>query len=174
MKKTLPNVMHLVAFVFLASSLHSFAQSPTEPALGFNVFTESGATLATNETDGPVAIGGDLTVSGNYQVSTNYTGNFSVNNTPVTLVVGGKVNYNSGTLQVNQNGYVKIGQPNNSVVWYYDQNNAASPIRITPNSNYNASSKIMMQANANQLNVGLNNNPVFQSGLIDFAMLLTN
>ena len=168
MKKTLQFRMLLLAFCFLAN-IQLFAQSPTEPALGFNVFTERDATLVTNETDGPVAIGGDLSVSGNYQVSTNYTGNFTVGNTPVTLLVGGKVNYNSGTLQVNQNGYVKIGQPNNSVVWYFDQNNAASPIRITPSSNYNASSKIMMQVNANQLNVGLNNNPVFQSGIIDFA-----
>uniref|UniRef100_UPI00404B1059 choice-of-anchor A family protein n=1 Tax=Flavobacterium sp. TaxID=239 RepID=UPI00404B1059 len=159
--------------IFFCGIFSTFSQSPTEPALGFNVFTEGNAVLATNETDGPVAIGGNLDIMGNYQVSTNYTGNFTVNSTIVTLLVNGKVNYNSGTLQVNQNGYVKIGQANGSVVWYYDQNNAASPIRITPTSNYNASSKIMMQANANQLNVGLNNNPVIQSGLIDFAAAFT-
>jgi choice-of-anchor A domain-containing protein len=170
MKKTLLNYLKFPSLVIcLISSGFIFAQSPTEPALGFNVFTESDAWLATNETDGPVAIGGDLSVVGNYQVSTNYTGNFTVNNTIVSLLVNGKVNYSSGTLQVNQNGYVKIGQANSSVVWYFDQNNAASPIRITPGSNYNASSKIMLQANANQLNVGLNNNPVIQGGLIDFA-----
>lgn len=154
----------------LLISLGSFAQSPTDPAKGFNVFTESNLILSTNESEGPVACGGDLTLAGNYQVATNQAGNFTVNGVKIGLLVNGKINYQSGNaLQVNQNAYVKIGNDQGSNVWYYDQNNAASPIRITPNSNYNSSPKIMLQANANQLNVGASNNPVFEDNLIDFA-----
>ncbi|WP_127845658.1 collagen-binding domain-containing protein [Psychroflexus aestuariivivens] len=159
--------------LFAVASLLSFiglAQSPTDPAQGFNVFTESNLILSTNESEGPVACGGDLTLAGNYQVATNQPGNFMVNGVKIGLIVNGKVNYQSGNaLQVNQNAYIKIGNSQGSNVWYYDQNNAASPIRITPNSNYNSSPKIMLQANSNQLSVGANNNPVFQDNLIDFA-----
>ena len=144
--------------------------SPTSAALGFNVFTLNGLELSTNETEGAVATGGDLTISGNYQITTNDAGSFEVNNVPVGLVVGGKVNYNSGNaLQVNQNTYVKIGESNGAVVWYQDQNSAFAPIRITNNSNYNANPRIALQANANQLGVSSTNNSVFESNVIDFA-----
>jgi choice-of-anchor A domain-containing protein len=156
------------ATFFIFSNL-AFSQSPTDPALGFNVFTENNMTLITNESEGPIACGGDLTIAGNYQAAIHNGGNFMVNNTKIGVLVGGKINYESGNaLQINQNAYIKIGEGNGSTVWYFDQNNAASPIRITPNANYNSSPRVMLQANANQLNVGVNNNPVFQSGLIDF------
>ncbi|GGB68956.1 hypothetical protein GCM10007424_06150 [Flavobacterium suaedae] len=159
-----------ISAIFLSATNIAHSQSPTTPAKDFNVFTENNMTLVTNETEGPVACGGDLTVAGNYQVSIHDPGTFMVNGVKIGLLVNGKVNYQSGNaLQVNQNAYVKIGDGTGSNVWYYDQNNAASPIRITPNSNYNSSPKIMLQANSNQLGVGVNNNPVFQSGLLDFA-----
>lgn len=152
-----------------------FAQSPTAPALGFNVFVEKGAKLTTNETEGPLACGEDLTVAGNYQVSTNYSGTFLVNGLKTTLVVGGKINYLGGnSLQVNQNGYVKIGDSTGSYVWYKDQNNAYAPIRITPGPNYNGSPRISLQANALQLGlVSAINKPVFQKNLIDFTSAFT-
>ena len=52
-----------------------FGQScPTAPAMGFNVFLEHGATLTGTKTEGAVAVGGDLTVGGNYNVSTTNVG----------------------------------------------------------------------------------------------------
>lgn len=158
----------LIFLGFLSSVMTGFAQSPTSPAFGFNVFVENNLVLQTNETEGPVALGGDLTIAGSYQLAIHNAGNFLVDGVKIGLLVGGKVNYNSGTVQINQNGYVKIGDNTGSVVWYYDQNNAASPIRITPGP-YDANSKILLQTNVNQLGVGVNNNPVFQSDLIDFA-----
>lgn len=147
----------------------AFAQSPTSPAQGFNLFVQENATLTTNETDGPVAIGGNLILNGNYQVATNSAGNFMVQGVRVGLLVGGRVQYQSGNaLQVNQNAYVKIGDPTGSVVWYKDQNNAPSPIRITNGSNYNSNPRIMLQATAPLLGVSAINNPVFESGLVDF------
>jgi choice-of-anchor A domain-containing protein len=161
-------LISVLAFAFASSLM--YAQSPTMPAQNFNVFTSGNATLITNESEGPVAIGGDLTVNGNYQVAIHSGGTFLVNNVKIGLLVNGKVNYQGGnSLQVNSNSYVKIGNPVGSTVWYTDPNNATPPIRITPNSNYNSSSKIMLQANAPTLGVSANNNPVFQSNLLDFA-----
>ncbi|MHB0756631.1 collagen-binding domain-containing protein, partial [Polaribacter sp. M15] len=155
---------------FTVTSLNCDRTSPTAPALDFNVFTLNSLSLQTNETEGSVATGGDLTLLGNYQVATNDAGTFQVNNTPIGLLVGGKINYQSGnSLQVNQNSYVKIGNNQGSTVWYKDQNNAYSNIRITPSSNYNSSPRIQLQTNANNLNVSEANNPVFESNLIDFV-----
>lgn len=167
--------VHFFALALLIFSLQAKAQSPTAPALGFNVFLQKGATLINNETEGPVAMGGDLTLSQNsFQVSTNYTGSFKINNVPVTLVIGGKINFNGGNgLNVNQNGYVKIGDCGSSKVWYKDQNNAYSPIRITPGSDYNGSPRINLSANAQQLGVSESNNPVCEGNLINFDAAFT-
>ncbi len=160
------------AFLLLLSagvSVPAIAQSPTAPALAFNVFLEDGARLINNETEGPIAMGGDLNVAGGYQVSTNYPGTFYVSGVRVTLVIGGKVNYISGLLQVNQNGYIKIGNCIGSTVWYTDPNGAHPPIRITPGASYDASPRINLQAADNTLGVSASINPVCQSNVIDFA-----
>ncbi len=173
MKQQLHKQTALLAFL-LFSTLYAYSQSPTAPASGFNVFLEKGATFTNNETEGPVAMGGNLTIGASYQVSTNYTGTYTVNGVKVTLLVGGKVIYSGGnSLQVNQNGYVKIGDSTGSYVWYKDNNNAYSPIRITPGSNYNSAPKISLSANSQALGVSASNNPVFQSNLIDFSSAFT-
>ena len=170
MKIKFINVSIIFSLIIVFSSSTIIAQSPTDPAKDFNVFTLGNSTLKTNETEGPIAIGGDLTIDGNYQVAIHNAGTFKVNNVKIGLLVNGKVNYQSGSsLQVNSNGYVKIGNSTGSTVWYADPNNATPPIRITPTSNYNSSPIIMLQANAPTLGVSVNNNPVFQSNLLDFA-----
>lgn len=172
MKKQLHKHTLFALLLFVAQ--WTYAQSPTAPALGFNVFLEKNATFTNNETEGPVAMGGNLTIGASYQVSTNYTGTYTVNGVKVTLLVGGKVIYSGGnSLQVNQNGYVKIGDSTGSYVWYKDNNNAYSPIRITPGSNYNSAPKISLSANSQALGVSASNNPVFQKNLIDFGSAFT-
>jgi choice-of-anchor A domain-containing protein len=170
MKIKILNFVKIFSVIIVLASSRLVAQSPTDPAKNFNIFTLTNSTLKTNQTQGPIAIGGDLIIDGNYQVATNNAGTFTVSNAKIGLLVNGKVNYQSGsTLQVNSNGYVKIGNATGSTVWYADPNNATPPIRITPNSNYNSSPIIMLQANAPTLGVSVNNNPVFQSNLLDFA-----
>lgn len=170
MSPKLPLRTAAVAALFAMFFNQAYGQSPTAPAKGFNTFVENNLTLITNENEGPIACGGNLTLKNNYQVAVHNAGTFMVNNVKIGLLVGGKVNYEGGNaLQINSNGYVKIGTSAGSTVWYYDQNNAASPIRITPGSDYNGSPRIMLQANANQLGVNSGNNPVFQSGVLDFA-----
>lgn len=163
-----------IIVLFLALAFKGYSQSPTAPALGFNVFVEKDARLSTNETEGPVAIGRDLILNGSYQVATNNAGNFMSGNVRIGLLVGGKVNYfSAGTLQLNQNSYIKIGDSTGSRVWYRDLNGAASPIRVTNGSNYNSNPHIQLQANAVNLGVSATNNPVFQSGLISFSQAFT-
>ncbi|GAA4464849.1 hypothetical protein GCM10023093_16000 [Nemorincola caseinilytica] len=145
------------------------AQSPTAPALGFNVFLEGNARLVNNETEGPLACGGNLIVAGGYQVSINDPGTFYVSGVRTTLVVGGRIEYSSGTLQVNQNGYMKIGNCIGSTVWYQDPNGAYPPIRITPGSSYDGYPRIHLQASANTLGVSAAVNPICQANVIDFA-----
>lgn len=144
--------------------------NPLTAAQGFQVFVQNGATLSGSQSEGPVAMGGNLTLSGSYTVSANSAGSFQVSSVPVTLVVGGHVIYSSGNgLSVNQNGYVKIGDSTNSYVWYKDLNNAYSPIRITPGNNYNGSPRINLQANSQNLGVSATVNPVYQANVIDFT-----
>lgn len=168
--------LHLMSLGFAAVLLAQqvAAQSPTAPALGFNVFLEGNARLVNNETEGPLACGGNLLVDGGYQVSIHSVGTFQVGGKNVSLVVGGRVQYISGSLQVNSNGYVKIGDCTGSTVWYQDPNGAYPPIRITPGSSYDASPRINLQASAATLGVSASSNPVCQSGVIDFATAFAN
>ncbi len=146
------------------------AQSPTSPAQGFNLFVNSGASFYSSDAEGPIALGGDLTIGGNYSVSAHNNFVYQLNKTNIGLLVGGKVNYNAGNnFQVLNNGYVIIGNQNGSKVWYTDQNNAASPIRITPNTNYNGSPLISLSTSASALGVSATVNPVFQASPINFS-----
>lgn len=161
------------SFAFIASALlfsnGATAQSPTEAAKGFGVFAENNLTLVTNESEGPVACGGDLSINGNYQLALHNAGTFMVNNFKIGLLVGGRVKYTSGnTLKVHSNAYVKIGNGTGSTVWYHDQNNATPPIRVT-SGGFDSSPRIELQNNAPYFNASVSNNPVIQGGLLDFA-----
>ena len=141
------------------------AQSPTAPALGFNAFLQNDATLITNESEGGIAIGGNLTVAGGYQVNIHSNSTFKVSNVPIGLFVGGQVNLSSGSLQVNGTSYLKIGNcaSSNIKVWYVDNNNAASNMYVTAsNASYASGSNININAHNNSWGtaVSASNNPV--------------
>lgn len=164
------NKLSLLLAAVLAGTVAQ-AQNPAASALGFNVFVRDSAILTNNETQGPVAIGANLALNNvSYQVATNTAGTFQVGGDNIGLLVGGRVRYNSGNaLQINNNGYVKIGDSTGSYTWYVDQNNAFSPIQVTPGATYNGTPRIQLQANAQQLGVWNGVNPVFQGGLVNFA-----
>jgi len=149
------------------------AQSPTDPAQGFNVFIENDVTLKQNETDGGVALGGDLTIQGTYVVTGHNVNQFKVNGVKVGLVVGGKVDFNASTngdIKINSNNYVKIGNGTNTKIWYKDNNNANGNIVINEDgSQYWSNPKISIQTNANALGVSATNNPVIEGNIIDFT-----
>jgi choice-of-anchor A domain-containing protein len=178
-KQLLNNPLRILFFLLI--SLQVKSQSPTDPALGFNVFLKNGASLSTNETEGPIALGGDLTVAGNYQVNIHNVGTFAISSVPIGLFVGGKVNFQSGSLQVNSSRYVKIGNcaGSNLKVWYRDNNNAAGNISITPSSNsYNSTPNIAINANAFSwgAEVSASSNPVCDANVpseINFTTAFT-
>ena len=158
-------LLSLVTLVTILG-LQAYSQSPTAPALGFNAFLQNNATLTTNESEGPIAIGGNLTVAGNYQVNIHGINAFSVSNVPIGLFVGGQVNLSSNSLQVDGTSYVKIGNcaSSNVKVWYVDQNNAASNIYITGSSaSWSSTPNINVNAHDNSWGtpvVSASNNPV--------------
>ena len=180
MKKVLTQFLSLITVLLLSN--YSFAQSPTTPALGFNAFLQQNATLVTNESEGPIAIGGDLTVNGNYQVNIHNNGTFAVSSVPIGLFVGGKVNLSSGSLQVNSGRYVKIGNcaSSNIKTWYRDNNNAASNIYITGSAaSYASTPNININSNAFAwgTEVSASNNPVCDANTaseISFASAFTS
>ncbi len=167
MRRTLPLSCFLI-LLFSATRL-SAQSSPTAPALGFNVFVQGDANLIDNLTQGPVAMGGDLTIGGNYDVSTTSDGAFTVAGIPTTLVIGGKINFGSGILNVGHHGYVKTGDCSGATVWYSDMTGASSPMRITGCSDYNGTPRINMQMSAYSIGVSPTSNPVCQSTGIDFV-----
>lgn len=100
------------------------AQSPTTPALDFNVFVKNNARLLSNQTEGPVAMGGNFSLEGNYVIAAKSGGTFKSGNVLIGLVVGDKVIYSSGNQNYVNNGYVKAGDGTGSTVWYKDNNSS--------------------------------------------------
>jgi choice-of-anchor A domain-containing protein len=146
--------------------------NPTSPAECFNVFIENNISVTDGSTNGSLASGGDLTLNGNYTVASQDCGCFDVNGNEIGLLVGGKVVYigNNILSVTNATQYAKIGDSNGSSAWYQNPSNAAAPIRVTPDSNYNATSHIQLQGNASAFSASTNNNPIFEQNALDFSL----
>jgi len=90
------------------------AVNPATAATGFDVVTKGDAVLAANESEGPVAIGGDLRFD-QYQVAIHSAGTYKVDpadGKPTSLVVRGKTDIRSSKGQLTvENGWVTIGIP---------------------------------------------------------------
>ncbi len=85
----------------------------TDPSHGFLVLVEGDAALHENETEGPVAVGGDLRFR-LYNSGANNPGTYTLpgDTRPTSLVVGGRVDFarsGTGTLSVLNQSYAKIG-----------------------------------------------------------------
>ncbi|MFD3332290.1 collagen-binding domain-containing protein [Streptomyces sp. NPDC058700] len=82
---------------------------------GFGVVTEQDALLGGTESEGPVAVGGDLSYGPGFTVARRTAGTFTVpgDARPTALLVGGRIAYGAsssvGVLKVLSDGYVKIG-----------------------------------------------------------------
>jgi choice-of-anchor A domain-containing protein len=169
----------LIFFAVCFCYLQSAAQSPTAPAQGFNVFLKNNATFTQSESEGPVALGGNLTLAGSYNFAVHNNFVYQVSGQNIALLVGGRVYYSSGNqggYQVLQGGYVKIGDSTGSRVWYSDPNASGGNIHLTPNtsSSYTSSPDIELNSTASSHgNVSSTSNPVFQGGLIDFNAAFT-
>lgn len=169
----------LSLLLLIGRSERLFAQNPLATAGKFNVFLAGDATLTTNESEGAVALAGNLTVAGNYQVAVrNGATTFTVNNYPIGLVVGKGVKLQQGTLQVNSGTYAKIGECAGNAatdalkVWYRDNNGAYSTIRVTKsNADYSSTPMILINQNASASTE--TNTPICQGNVVDFASSFT-
>ncbi|HTN47333.1 MAG TPA: choice-of-anchor A family protein [Flavipsychrobacter sp.] len=157
-----------------------YAQSPTAPALNFNVFLENNFSTYNSETEGPIAMGGNMKLQANNYVITNHRNAYLQNGKYLSLVVGGQLEFNGGALQINDNGYAKIASSSGIRVHYRDNNNASSPLRITPGTTaYSHYPNVSFSANYSNVSgtssdtVGTVNNPVIGTTSINFGTAFT-
>ncbi len=162
-----------IAGILTCFATISNAQNPTSPALGFNIFVRNNAQFKTNETEGAVAIGDQMTLAGDHQIGTKNTGTFKVDGLTIGLLVGGKIVYSASSVTLIKNSYVKVGNSAGSTAWYIDNNGSKSNLRVTSGS-YDSKPFIELEKSAKALDVSATKNPVMQSGLIDFASAFTN
>jgi len=114
------------------------AQSPTSAARRFNVFVLGDATLTTNEAEGPIAVGGNVTTAA-YGIKFDPAyGAYYVKSASIGLAVRGGVKLAGGSLKIDRDNYIKIGNclPNSSdatnlKVWLKDEKNNVNVIKIT-------------------------------------------
>lgn len=178
MKKTI-NISKLLAALLLLVSVQAGAQSPTAPALGFNVFVQHDFTANSSETEGPVAMGGNLIMNGNHSFNIHNEGTFEVSGKKIGLLIGGTLTLtgNNSQIQVLSNRYVKIGNTSGYTVWYTDNNGASSPMKVLESSQPHWYSNRSITMSANRTNVAgsqsytvsASNNPVQQANVIDFT-----
>ncbi len=136
--------------------------NPLNNALEYNAFVRYETHLKNGDTEGPIAMGGDLTMKGIITVAAHTAGinYFNGDSEASSLVVAGKIMYNSGEgIHLNK-GFVKIGDSNGSSVFDRDLNNASVNTRLT-SGGYEAIPRVQVQRKQLATSVG-------HSDLIDF------
>jgi len=93
------------------NTVYNCNQSPTSPALGFNVFVEENLNVKESQTKGAIAVGNDLTIRGDYNVATDDCGDFDTNGLKTGLLVGNKVNYPLNTVINTTDNDCNCGDP---------------------------------------------------------------
>ena len=139
--------------------------NPITGSQGFGVFVQGNATLGATSINGPVAMGGNLTVGSNFGVANQTAGTFTASGDAhaTGLLVGGRVNWpgsnSGGAVNVGSSAYVKVGDMTGSVI----PNNGGNPTHISPTgSTYGSRPQVA-------LTVAQPPSSVNQSGLINFA-----
>jgi len=138
--------------------------NPTVSAEGYNLFAENGATLRGGESEGPVALGGSLTVDGSYTIAGNSAGTFIATgeSNPIALYIGGGINFISGNgINVVNNSFMKLGDGAGLNIHDIDQNGATANTRINT-GDINANPRI-------SLSIHQTSNSIQNAGLIDFG-----
>ncbi|WP_270111793.1 collagen-binding domain-containing protein [Glycomyces luteolus] len=120
---------------------------PLAPALGFNAFVEDETVLVSTESEGGIATGGNLVVSGSYNVNIHDASTFTApgDSVPSALVVGGQVDFTqdpaASVVQVHD--YVKVGDLAGADVLNTDSNNASVNTRLVVDAaDYNSTPRI--------------------------------
>ncbi|MGW1180384.1 collagen-binding domain-containing protein [Streptomyces drozdowiczii] len=126
-----------------------YSGNPLTGDNGFGVLVQDDAVLGSTETEGSVAIGGNLTYGPGYNVALHTPGTFTApgDDRPTALLVGGRIDHAAsspqGVLQVLSEGYVKVGDPTGSSILDEDSNNAEVNTHIVPEgSGYDSTPRI--------------------------------
>ncbi|MEW1892217.1 collagen-binding domain-containing protein [Streptomyces sp. NPDC085659] len=126
-----------------------YSGNPLTGDNGFGVLVQDDAVLGSTETEGSVAIGGNLTYGPGYNVALHTTGTFTApgDDRPTALLVGGRIDHAAsspqGVLQVLSEGYVKVGDTTGSSILDQDSNNAEVDTHIVPEgSGYDSTPRI--------------------------------
>ena len=117
-------------------------------AYGYNAFIQNDVIIESGDTEGAIAMGGNLTINGSFTVATQTAGSFFDNDEDLaaSLVIDGQVIYEASEgINLNQ-GYIKIGDLTGSTVFDFDNNNVATNTRITP-GDFNDTPRILLQRN---------------------------
>ncbi|WP_415938216.1 collagen-binding domain-containing protein [Streptomyces sp. 039-1] len=140
---------------------------------GFGVVTEGNATLGSTESEGPVAVGGDLTFGQGYNVALNTPGTFTApgDPRPTALLVGGAVDYPdsspNGVLKVLQDGYVKVGDTTGGDILTQDANGASVNTHLVADgAAYDSTPRVELTTQQSAASVA-------QGGLMDFTSLFS-
>lgn len=146
MSRSLPKISLLVFSTLLY--FYGKAQiNPTSSALGFNVFVQNDLYVKGGSVAGPVAMGRDLILNGNSTVAMNSAGSFPYgagNTNNFGMVVNGKINFSSGSSTYVNQGYFRIGNTAGSSLYYKDNNNNATNLRVTGGS-FNSNPQVQLQ-----------------------------
>ncbi|MEM1121667.1 MAG: collagen-binding domain-containing protein, partial [Bacteroidota bacterium] len=138
--------------------------NPTDVAKNYNLFAEDGVTIKGGESEGPIAMGGTLTVDGTYNVGGNSAGDFvaSGENKPIALYVGGGITFSGGNgINVLNNSFMKLGNATGLNIHDFDQNGATANTRINT-GNFDKNPKISLSTHQTAASIQ-------NAGLIDFG-----
>ncbi|MGC4949082.1 collagen-binding domain-containing protein [Streptomyces sp. DT224] len=132
-----------------APAAADYSGNPLAGDNGFGILVQDDAVLGSTETEGSVAIGGNLTYGPGYNVALHTPGTFTApgDDHPTALLVGGRIDHAAsspqGVLQVLNDGYVKVGDPTGSSVLDEDSNGAEVNTQIVAEgAGYNSTPRV--------------------------------
>lgn len=112
--------------------------NPVAGNLGFGTIVEQNAVLGSTETEGTVAVGGNLAFGPGYNVALHTAGTYTApgDTRPTALLVGGRIDTAAsdpnGVLKVLSQGYVKVGDLTGVQALNKDMNGASVNTEIVP------------------------------------------
>ncbi|MFC1440580.1 choice-of-anchor A family protein [Streptacidiphilus sp. N1-10] len=149
-----------------------YSGNPVDGSKGFGVVVENNAVLGSTESEGPIAIGGNLSFGPGYNVSLNSAGGYTApgDSKPTALLVNGSVDFAgsspTGVLKVLSGGYLKVGSLTGADVLNTDGNGASvNTQEVVSGAGYNSVPRIELNSQEPLSAVGPH------PGLIDFDAL---
>lgn len=153
----------LVALLALPTSADVGPINPVAGGEGFLILVDDDGVLGADTSDGAIALGGDLTLAGGFEIRQPASGGYTApgDSAPTSLLVGGRVDWPSGSpaavLRLLSSGYAKIADLSATFVRSTDDNNAAVNTRIlNVGTNYDATPRIELTTTQSTASVGAN------------------